>query len=159
MKENDHRINCTAIVITLSCRKYRNGIHADDSRDGSTRQENRRRGRLGRAKSSGATAVYLQHGNRLDLFLQLPHPFQRGRHLLPDVLENTRTIVQCLFFAFMSRGYLSMLMLYKSFSVLRIMRCKMEIDRNYRVSSLHKSELCFLIQSSRMLASFEYGIS
>lgn len=34
--------------------------------------------------------VYLQHGNCLDLFLQLPHPFQRRSHLLSDVLQ-TRT--------------------------------------------------------------------
>lgn len=31
--------------------------------------------------------VYLQHRNRLDLFLQLPHPFQRRGHLLSDVLQ------------------------------------------------------------------------
>lgn len=32
--------------------------------------------------------VYLQHGNCLDLFLQLPHPFQRRSHLLSDVLQT-----------------------------------------------------------------------
>lgn len=37
--------------------------------------------------------VYLQYGNCLDLFLQLPHPLQRRGHLLSDVLE-TRTRAQ-----------------------------------------------------------------
>lgn len=35
-------------------------------------------------------SVHLQHGNCLDLFLQLPHPFQRRCHLFSDVLQIHR---------------------------------------------------------------------